>query len=133
MKKMLNKKTRQFNVRIPTRLLEDLADFNKGESMSSIAIQALTEWVRMNNFPGIDFRWTPTGRKPHVTGTGLSVWELYHIWKDHNENIEKLLKNYPHISRSQVNAAISYAKAYLDEISAGEWGTKPPFVQKVKI
>lgn len=126
--------TTQFNVRVPKKVLEELANLGHGgESTSALAIQALTEWVRMAKFPGIDFRWTPTGRKPHVTGTGLNVWEVYHIWRDHGENVEKLLKHYPHLSATQVNLGVAYAKDHVDEMPTGEFGTKPSFAREVKV
>lgn len=34
----------------------------------------------MQPYPGIDFRWTPAGRAPCVTGTGLTVWEVHAVW-----------------------------------------------------
>jgi len=126
--------TTQFNVRVPKKLLEELLKVGPtGESASGLAIRALTEWVRMAKFPGIDFRWTPTGRKPHVTGTGLSVWEVYHIWRDHGESVERILKHYPHLSATQVNVAVAFATEHLDEMPTGEFGTRPPFAREVKV
>jgi uncharacterized protein (DUF433 family) len=126
--------TTQFNVRVPVKLLRELeALVRRGDSTSGLAVQALNEWVRMAKYPGIDFRWTPTGRKPHVTGTGLSVWEVHQLWMHHKRNVEKLVANYPHLSPTQVNAALGYAAAYLDEMVTGEFGARPGFAREFKV
>ena len=118
----------QFNIRPPSSLVEKLRAMTKpGESPASLAVWALDEWIRMNEFPGIDFRVTPTGRQPHVTGTGMTVWETSSIWKDHGENMKKLLYNYPHLRAAQIQASARYAKEYWDERPKTGFGTKPPF------
>jgi uncharacterized protein (DUF433 family) len=121
-----------FGARIPKktkRELERYAD-EKKLSASAAAIQFLEEGLRMERFPGIDFRWTPSGRKAHVTGTGLTAWEMHLIWKSHGKSVEKVLKNYPHLTASQVQAGAAYIEAYPDEIPAME---RPAFAKVVKV
>jgi uncharacterized protein (DUF433 family) len=102
-------------------------------STSGAAAQLIEEGLRMTRFPGVDFRWTPTGRTPFVTGTGLSVWELHHLWKSFADDAANLVKRYPHLTRAGVGAAIAYARAHLDEMPEGHWGTRPPFAREVKV
>ena len=127
--------TTAFSARLPKKTTKALKDYARESHMSTsaAAAQLLEEGLRMARFPGIDFRWAPSGRKPHVTGTGLSVWELYHIWKSFGQNVERLLKHYPHLRAAQVNTGIAYAKEYSHEMPKGEWGVKPPFVREVKV
>lgn len=84
----------------------------------------------MEVFPGIDFRWTPSGRKAHVTGTGLSAWEIHMIWESHGKNVGKILKNYAHLSAAQVQAGAAYIEAHREEIPSME---RPAFANVVKV
>jgi len=85
----------------------------------------------MAKFPGIDFRWSPTGRAPHVTGTGLSVWEMWAIYRDHKEDLLKIRENYPSLSAGQIHAGAGYAKAYIHEMPVRPG--KPAFARQVKV
>lgn len=113
-------RTVHFSARLPQDLAEDLTELadRLGFSTSATAILLLEEGIRMNRFPGIDFRSTPTGRAAFVTGTGLAVWELAAIWQDHDRNIAKVRKNYPHLTGAQIAAAARYAQANAEEIKA---------------
>lgn len=124
-----------FSARLPRDTTEGLKQYARENrvSTSAAAAQFIEEGLRMARFPGIDFRWAPSGRKPCVTGTGLSVWELFHLCEAFGENVERLLKHYPHLTAAKVNAGIAYARAYLDEMPRGDWGVKPPFAREVKV
>lgn len=98
-----------------------------------MAVQALLEWTRSQEHPGVDFRWTPAGRFPHVTGTGLSVWEFQALWEAHGKHLEALLDNYPHLTRTQVQAALAYAEAYPRERPEDAFGARPPFAREVSV
>jgi uncharacterized protein (DUF433 family) len=108
----------QFNLRLSKDLhatVKALAE-KRGTTASAIAIQFIDEGARMALYPGIDFRWTPAGRAPHVTGTGLSVWEIFQIWFDHKGDLAKIQENYPHLTAAQINPTVAYAKTYAHEI-----------------
>lgn len=124
-----------FSARLPRGTTEGLKEYARENrvSTSAAAAQFIEEGLRMTRFPGVDFRWAPSGRKPHVTGTGLSVWELHHLWKAFEESVERLLKHYPHLTAAKVNAGIAYSKAYSHEMPKGGWGVKPPFAREVKV
>jgi uncharacterized protein (DUF433 family) len=123
----------QFNVRVPKLLAQELQDYAEQArtSMSAAAIEFMLEGVRMAKFPGIDFRWTPTGRFPHVTGTGLSVWEMFRIYRDHKEDVRKIRENYPPFTSEQIHTGVAYAKAYIHEMPVRP--TKPAFAREVKV
>jgi uncharacterized protein (DUF433 family) len=128
--------TAQFNVRAPQRLLEEIGSppvSRQGETPSETALRLMEEGVRMEKFPGISFKWAASGRRPFVLGVGLSVWEISHIWQDFDRNADRVAKAYPYLKAGQVNVAVAYAQAYINEMPLGEWGEKPPFAQTVKV
>jgi uncharacterized protein (DUF433 family) len=87
----------------------------------------------MDRFPGISFRFTAIGRQPFITGTGMMVWELYHIWLDHKKDPSSVLKSYPHLKAAQVTVAAVYAKEYAKEEPPGFWGQRPPGVPEIRV
>ena len=128
-------KSVHFNARLPKDVANRLREYadRRRISVSAAAVELLDEALRMERHPGIDFRWTALGRQPFVTGTGLTVWELYHIWLDHDRNVKGLLKHYPHLESARVHAAIDYAKSYLREKPPGLWGSRPSFARVVRV
>ncbi len=82
---------------------------------------------------GVEFRGTGAEGRPYVAGTGLTVWELYHVWLDHGKNIYGVLQSLPHLNASQVYAAVAYATEHLDKEPKGCWGVKPRVPKGVKI
>lgn len=127
-------RTVQFNVRAPERLLRELGSISHhGESLSRTAVRLMEEGVRMEKYPGISFKWVPSGRRAFAQGTGLSVWEIYHIWRDFRQNTGRVAKAYPYLKAARVNVAISYAEAYIHEMPVGERGEKPSFAREVRV
>lgn len=124
-----------FAARIPKGTRTTLEEYAREHkiSASAAAAQLLEEALRMARFPGIDFRWAPSGRKPHVVGTGMSAWEVFHVWEDFGRNVERMAKAYPYLKADKINVAIAYAQAYPHERPKGEWGEKPPFAREVRI
>ncbi len=104
----------------------------RGLSMSSAAERLLDESLRTQEFPGIAFRWSPSGeRQPFIIGTGLSAWEMAHLWDDHDRDLNKLLKNFPHLRAEIVQAGLAYWKKYRHEEPPGFWSSEPPPGAKV--
>ena len=127
-------KGRQLSLRMPGDVLAELEEYlqRSGLSLSAALTQGMKEWLRVQRHSGIDFRWTPTGRKAHVTGTGLAIWELHNMWLDHGRNVEKLRENYPGLSKTQIAAAVKYAQEYPDEAPSG-WGPRPKGMPVVRV
>ncbi len=71
--------------------------------------------LRMERFPGIAFVEGPAGRRAHVTGTGLDVWEIAALVKEY-KNPQAVLAAHPGLTQSAVELALAYAQAYPDEI-----------------
>ncbi len=121
-----------FSARIPRHTKEALDAYAgaRDASASSVAARLIEEGLRMEHFPGIDFRWAPSGRQACVTGTGLSAWEMHLIWESHCRNIDRVLRDYPHLKAAQVQAGAAYIEAYPGEKPSPEC---PPFLQKVRV
>ena len=132
---MKSRRSVHFNARLPKEVSDRLRDYAERRriSASAAAVELLDEALRMESFPGIDFRWTAIGRQPFVIGTGLAVWELQHVWMDHGRNAQRVLKNYPHLNAAQIHAAVAYAQAFGQEEPRDFWGIKPPFARTLRV
>lgn len=121
-----------FSARIPRRTKEALEAYAgaRDASTSSVAARLLEEGLRMERFPGIDFRWAPSGRRACVTGTGLTAWEMHLIWESHGRNVDRVIQDYPHLKAAQVQVGSAYIEAYPEEKPSPEC---PPFLQKVRV
>lgn len=109
-------------LRLPVDVMNHVKRYAEGHRRTPGAViaMALKEWVDMQRFPGIDYRWTPTGREPHVTGTGLSVREMWWIWKGFKGRWPRIRYYYPDFKKAQVDAAVAYGKAYPEETTFDE-------------
>lgn len=71
----------------------------------------------MRQCPGIYFADEPSGRTAKIGGTGLGVWEVLRDYgKD--QNVDRLRKAFPQLSRAQITAALMYCARYRDEVQA---------------
>ena len=105
-----------------------------GLSASAAAERLLDEGLRVQEFPGIAFRWSPAGeRQPFIIGTGLSVWEMSHLWDDYEENLEKLLKHFPHLRPELVQAGLAYWKKFRSDEPPGFWSEPPPGAKVLRV
>lgn len=121
-KRVLRRKTVPLAIRMPQDVSTRLREYAERRrlSASAAALQFVDEGLRMEMFPGIDFRWTPGGRCAHVIGTGLAAWELLMIWQDHQGQIKRISKNYPALKPVQIEAAVAYMKAFPEEMPSLE-------------
>ena len=53
------------------------------------------------------------GGKPRIAGTRISVDLIYNYIKD--KNIDRISKDYPHLSKSQIKAALDYLDKRIDQ------------------
>ena len=72
--------------------------------------------LRMQRFPGIVFVEGPAGRRAHLVGTGLDVWEVIGLLREYR-TVAKLREGFPRLSPMAIQVARAYAEAYPDEIN----------------
>lgn len=84
-------------------------------SISETASLLLSEKLREEEFPLVEFRASVAGRQPYIKGTGLAVWEVAlvtkHLGMDARKTAEHL--GWP---EERVHAALSYAQAFPEEV-----------------
>ncbi len=88
----------------------------EGRTVSQVLSRFVDEGIRMRRFPGIIFVDGPRGRRAHVAGTGFDVWETIALHRAYRGDAVRLLKDHPGLARRDLDLAISYARAYPDEI-----------------
>jgi uncharacterized protein (DUF433 family) len=82
--------------------------------------------LRLQRFPGITFIEGPTGRRAHVVGTGLDVWEIVALLRDYGF-ADAVIAAFPRLTKSSVDIAQAYASAYPEEIKEYlEWLERSP-------
>lgn len=86
-----------------------------GRTPSESAALLLNEAMRQREFPLIVFRDTTAGRQAFVEGTRLKVWQVVWISRLEEGDVAKTAEHLD-LSGSGVQAALSYAVAYPDEI-----------------
>jgi uncharacterized protein (DUF433 family) len=91
-------------------------------SKSDLVARYVMEKSIETEFPGISFRSSLSGREAHLTGHRVAVWEVAEIYAE-LKSIEKAAEyfRWPIIL---VKRALSYAKAFPDEIKASQEGER---------
>ncbi len=110
--------TVQKSLRIPDdviKAIEDLAEAD-GLDFSALAIDLLSEALKMRRCPGILFADGPTGRRARLAGTGLEVWEVIATYLSVERDPVRLRQTYPWLSEAHLRAALGYYAAYPHEI-----------------
>ncbi len=87
-----------------------------GKPVSRVIKEMLESALRMQRFPGIVFVEGPAGRRAHVAGTGLDVWEIVCLLREY-KTAAKLRESFPRLSSLAIQIAQAYAEAYPAEIS----------------
>ena len=82
----------------------------------SVTIEALNEQEKMRLVPGIIFADGPCGRRARIAETGLDVFELIEAYRSCGENRARLSDAFDRLTTSQIDAALSYYKAFPEEI-----------------
>jgi hypothetical protein len=91
-----------------------------GKRLSTVAQQAVDEWLAMAEHPGIVFRDGPTGRRAALPG-GPDVWEVASVLGQQGGSPNKrVAATAKHLGRStrEVEVAADYWAAHRDEIDA---------------
>src|SRR5579859_5934939 len=82
-----------------------------GKPVSRVIKEMLESVLRMQRFPGIVFVEGPSGRRAHLAGTGLDVWEVVRLLQEY-QTAAKLRENFPRLSSIAIQIAHAYAKSY---------------------
>ena len=95
-----------------------------GKSPSEAAALLLEESLREREYAFIEFRDSPAGRQPYLSGTRLAVWHVAVLAREYEGDASKTAA-YLEIPEGDVKAVLAYASAYRDEIDAAiaddEW------------
>lgn len=107
------------SVRIEKALQESirLQARRTGKPISRVIKELLDMAVRMQRFPGTIFVEGPAGRRAHLAGTGLDVWEVVELLREYG-SVTALCQQFPRLSPMAVQIAQAYAEAYPEEIDA---------------
>ncbi len=110
--------TIQKSLRIPKEMAKPIEEMAKacGRDFSSMVNELVSEAVKMRRCPGIIFVDGPSGRRAHITGTGLDVWEVIAVYKSLNQDDTRLQKSYHWLKTTQLRSALGYYTAYPQEI-----------------
>jgi uncharacterized protein (DUF433 family) len=84
-------------------------------SVSETAALLITEKLREEDFPLIEFRSSPLGRQAYVKGTSLAVWEVVLVARQLGMDARRVAEHleWP---EERVRAALNYAEAYPEEV-----------------
>ncbi|HEU5439450.1 MAG TPA: hypothetical protein VFU88_09180 [Ktedonobacterales bacterium] len=88
-----------------------------GRTPSETSALMVEEALRTAEFGHIQFRNTPAGRQAYVLGTGMAVWEIAMVARAFSKDAEQAVAHLE-LPLVKVQAALSYARAYPDEITA---------------
>ncbi|GJL49803.1 MAG: hypothetical protein NPIRA01_10300 [Nitrospirales bacterium] len=122
--------TIQKSLRMPKEMAKPIEEMAKasGRDFSSMVNELVGEAVKMRRCPGIIFVDGPSGRRAHLAGTGLEIWEIIATYNSLNHDDARLTKAYHWLQPTQVRAALGYYTAYPQEIdeliSSNEQWTK---------
>ena len=77
----------------------------------------LDEALRSRRFPGVIFVEGPAGRRAHLAGTGLDVWEAVELVREYGST-EAVIRAFPHLSPVRIRTAMAFAEEYPEEIES---------------
>lgn len=99
-----------------------------GRTPSETAALLVEEALRQNDFTLVQFRDSPAGRQAYIQGTGLAVWEVVLVAKAFGNDSSRTAAHLD-LPPLKVQAALSYAEAYRDEIEAAISDNDRPFAE----
>lgn len=107
------------SLRIPDQLAKRLDHFaqqhGNGMTRSHASLLLLEEAMREHEFTQIEFRDSTIGRLPYMKDSGLAVWEVVMIAKDHAMNPERTAQYFQR-PVEWIKGAINYYYAFPVEI-----------------
>ena len=110
--------SKPLSLRLPSETRSWLQRFSRGRAtLSSMAARLLEEARRRTLFPGISFTDTPNGRRAIIEGSNTLVATVWQYQQTSHADAIALTDHF-RWSLQQSIAAISYANAFPDEVSA---------------
>ena len=123
------RKAEPFSVRLSLatdRFVE--AEAQRTRRSKGAIVEALTEeGARTRRFAGIGFRGHDWARTAWVVGSGLDVWEIIELLRDHG-SVERLVGE-THLTERQVALATAYYENYPDEVDAALAENRRPLAE----
>ena len=108
------------NVRFPEPIDKRLADYARsiGAKKSTVVVEALQEWLRMQAHPGILFVKTVAGERRAALAAGPQVWTVAEAWQQHSSRQRSPAKVAAALGLAvrDVETALAYWAEYRDEI-----------------
>lgn len=108
------------NVRFPDAVDADLAAYARaaGTAKSTVVVEALREWLRMQAHPVIYFVRIVTGERRATVVGGPQVWTVAEAWQQHDaaERSPSRVAHSVGLTPHQVEAALRYWADHRDEI-----------------
>jgi uncharacterized protein (DUF433 family) len=86
-----------------------------GMTRTRASVLLLDEALREEEFAGIEFRSTFSGRQPFVKGVGMAVWEVILVARDFDLDADRT-SGYLHCPTESVKAALNYYEAFREEV-----------------
>lgn len=91
-------------------------------SKSNLVARYVMEKSLENEFPGVSFRDSLSGREAYLTGHRVTVWEVVDVHEE-IQSLEKTAKHF-HWPLVLVKRALAYAKAFPEEIRRSREGER---------
>ena len=110
------------SLRVPAPLADELVRMARltGRTPGAMALRLIEESLRMHVVPGVEFRDTPHGRSAAIAGTGLHVWEMCDVIESYEGDCTRILREFPHWTQRQLDAAMQYKALYPEEVVAAQ-------------
>ncbi len=89
-------------------------------SKSDLVARYVIEKSIENEFPGVSFRNSLSGREAYLTGHRVAVWEVLSVY-DETKSVDRTARHF-RWPRALVKRALAYAKAFPEEIGSSREG-----------
>jgi hypothetical protein len=108
------------NVRFPEAVDNGLADYARetGAKKSTVVVNAVREWLRMQAHPGVVFVAATGGARRAALSAGPQVWTVAEAWLQHDKDdrTAAVVAEALGLTAADVENALSYWADFPDEI-----------------
>lgn len=73
------------------------------------------EWWTTEEFPAIEFRDDPFGRRAALR-EGPEIWEIVMVWRDYNGDLDRFRDHFAGLPPEHLDQALQYYERFPDEI-----------------